>query len=70
QPRIQGAGRLSRFRHYLNLARTAPRLDQLLRDFAWGRVDQVFPEVAAPPACVVMGDFNGILIRGPAPTAT
>ena len=52
QPRIAGAGRLSRFRHYLNLARTAPRLDQLLRDFAWGRVDQVFPEVAAPPTAI------------------
>jgi polysaccharide deacetylase family protein (PEP-CTERM system associated) len=52
QPRIQGAGRLSRFRHYLNLARTGPRLDQLLRDFAWGRVDQVFPEVAAPPSAL------------------
>lgn len=47
QPRIAGAGRLSRFRHYLNLSRTAPRLELLLRDFAWGRVDQVFPELAA-----------------------
>jgi hypothetical protein len=52
QPRIAGAGRLSRFRHYLNLARTASRLDQLLRDFAWGRVDQVYPEVLAPPAAI------------------
>ncbi len=52
QPRIAGAGRLSRFRHYLNLARTAPRLDQLLRDFAWGRVDRVYPEVAAPPSAL------------------
>jgi polysaccharide deacetylase family protein (PEP-CTERM system associated) len=52
QPRIQGAGRLSRFRHYLNLARTAPRLDLPLRDFAWGRVDQVFPEILAPPAAI------------------
>jgi polysaccharide deacetylase family protein (PEP-CTERM system associated) len=50
QPRIGGAGRLSRFRHYLNLARTAPRLERLLRDFAWGRMDAVFPELAAAPA--------------------
>jgi len=49
QPRIAGAGRLSRFRHYLNLGRTAPRLDRLLRDFAWGRIDETFPELAAPP---------------------
>ena len=50
QPRIAGAGRLSRFRHYLNLGRTAPRLEQLLHDFAWGRMDRVFPELAARPA--------------------
>ena len=49
QPRIAGAGRLSRFRHYLNLGRTAPRLERLLRDFAWGRLDQVFFEVRAAP---------------------
>ena len=48
QPRIAGASRLSRLRHYLNLARTAPRLDRLLRDFAWGRMDEVFPEIAEP----------------------
>lgn len=52
QPRIAGAGRLSRLRHYLNLARTAPRLERLLRDFAWGRMDEVFPELAAPPAAL------------------
>lgn len=48
QPRIAGAGRLSRLRHYLNLARTAPRLDLLLRDFAWGRVDRAFADVLSP----------------------
>lgn len=50
QPRIAGAGRLSRFRHYLNLGRTASRLERLLRDFAWGRMDQVFPELRVAPA--------------------
>jgi polysaccharide deacetylase family protein (PEP-CTERM system associated) len=43
QPRISGAGRLSRFRHYLNLNRTAPRMARLLRDFQWDRMDKVFP---------------------------
>ena len=33
QPRIADAGWLSRFRHYLNLDRTLPRLDRLLADF-------------------------------------
>ena len=41
QPRVAAPWR-SRFRHYLNLSRTAPRLDQLLGDFAWDRVDRVY----------------------------
>lgn len=35
QPRIQGASIKSRFRHYLNLEKTLPRLNQLLEDFQW-----------------------------------
>jgi polysaccharide deacetylase family protein (PEP-CTERM system associated) len=42
QPRVAGAGLLSRFRHYNNLAKTFPRLERLLRDFAWDRMDRVF----------------------------
>lgn len=42
QPRIRQAGARARFRHYLNLSRTRPRLEALLREFAWGRMDQVF----------------------------
>ena len=47
QPRVTAAPRLARFRHYLNLGRTADRLAYLLRDFQWGRVDQVFAEALA-----------------------
>jgi polysaccharide deacetylase family protein (PEP-CTERM system associated) len=36
QPRIADAGLLSRFRHYLNLGRTLPRLERLLADFRFG----------------------------------
>jgi len=36
QPRIEGARWRSRFRHYLNLDRTLPRLNRLLRDFHFG----------------------------------
>jgi hypothetical protein len=32
----------TRFRHYLNLERTEPRLKKLLQDFHWDRVDRVF----------------------------
>lgn len=42
QPRIAGAGARSRLRHYLNLDRVAGRLERLLRDFEWDRIDRVF----------------------------
>jgi polysaccharide deacetylase family protein (PEP-CTERM system associated) len=42
QPRINGPGAKARFRHYVNLHRTEPRLGQLLRDFRWSRADRVF----------------------------
>ena len=41
QPRLAGLGVKTRFRHYLNLARTYQRLEKLLTDFRWGRMDQV-----------------------------
>jgi polysaccharide deacetylase family protein (PEP-CTERM system associated) len=52
QPRVAGAGRLSRFRHYLNLSATAGRLERLLAEFAWDRMDSVFASAldAAPAA--------------------
>jgi polysaccharide deacetylase family protein (PEP-CTERM system associated) len=45
QPRIDAAGHLSRFRHYLNLNEMAGRLKLLMQDFAWGRVDHVFSDI-------------------------
>lgn len=42
QPRQRGINVKTRFRHYLNLRRMEPRLRQLLRDFRWGRMDEVF----------------------------
>ncbi|MEO1574823.1 MAG: XrtA system polysaccharide deacetylase [Pseudomonadota bacterium] len=48
QPRVPGISAKSRFRHYLNLKRMAPRLERLLGDFRWDRMDRVFlPEQAA-----------------------
>lgn len=44
QPRIPGIGLKTRFRHYLNLHRMQPRLERLLRDFKWDRMDRVFLE--------------------------
>jgi polysaccharide deacetylase family protein (PEP-CTERM system associated) len=42
QPRIGGLSLRTQVRHYLNLGRLEERLGNLLRDFAWGRVDRVF----------------------------
>jgi polysaccharide deacetylase family protein (PEP-CTERM system associated) len=42
QPRVPGATLKNRVRHYLNLGRTIPRLDRLLGDFRFDRLDRVF----------------------------
>lgn len=42
QPRVSGAPLKSRFRHYLNLDAMHGRLERLLGDFRWGRMDEVF----------------------------
>lgn len=42
QPRVAGVSLKTRFRHYLNLHRTEARLQRLLSDFHWDRVDRVF----------------------------
>lgn len=42
QPRVPGVGAKTRFRHYVNLRKTAPRLTRLFRDFQWKRADHVF----------------------------
>lgn len=42
QPRVAGTSLKTRFRHYVNLHRTEPRLARLLDDFRWDRIDRVF----------------------------
>jgi polysaccharide deacetylase family protein (PEP-CTERM system associated) len=42
QPRQPGIGVKTRFRHYVNLDRMERRLQRLLADFQWGRMDQIF----------------------------
>jgi len=41
QPRVEGLGRMSRFRHYLNLDRCEARLRSLLSSFRWTSVQCV-----------------------------
>jgi polysaccharide deacetylase family protein (PEP-CTERM system associated) len=42
QPRVAGIDARTRFRHYLNIDRMPGRLEQLLSDFSWGRMDEIF----------------------------
>jgi polysaccharide deacetylase family protein (PEP-CTERM system associated) len=42
QPRVNVPEVKTRFRHYLNLERTASRLARLFRDFRWTRIDRLF----------------------------
>jgi polysaccharide deacetylase family protein (PEP-CTERM system associated) len=47
QPRVRGVNARTRFRHYVNLHRMERKLDRLLGDFRWDRVDRVFLPQAA-----------------------
>ena len=47
QPRMPHAPIKSRLRHYTNLDVMADKLRLLLRDFAWGRMDEVVAREAA-----------------------
>ena len=54
QPRVPGIDLRTRFRHYVNIGRTEQRLQRLLTDFRWGRMDDIFlgRRVAAPAQAV------------------
>ncbi|NII11171.1 XrtA system polysaccharide deacetylase [Oleiagrimonas sp. C23AA] len=62
QPRVPGVTTKNRVRHYLNLARTAPRIEQLVRDFRFDRMDKVF---LAPGHA----DYPVVTLQPDAPTA-
>ena len=42
QPRVAGINLKTRFRHYVNIGRMEQRLAALLKDFRWGRMDDIF----------------------------
>ncbi|MDO9315439.1 MAG: DUF3473 domain-containing protein [Burkholderiaceae bacterium] len=50
QPRIDGIDSKTRFRHYVNIDRMEQRLNCLLSDFRWGRMDHIFLNRAVPLA--------------------
>ncbi|HSH30485.1 MAG TPA: XrtA system polysaccharide deacetylase [Thiohalobacter sp.] len=49
QPRQPGLNARTRFRHYLNLQRMEARLQRLLADFTWQRMDETFSPAARFP---------------------
>ncbi|MBV9890987.1 MAG: DUF3473 domain-containing protein, partial [Rhizobacter sp.] len=49
QPRVEGIGAKTRFRHYVNIDRMESRLHKLLGDFSWARMDSIFLG-GSPPA--------------------
>ena len=53
QPRIAGISSKTRFRHYVNIDRMEGRLNQLLGDFKWGRMDHIFLDRFANHVAVV-----------------
>ena len=65
QPRIAQADAKSRFRHYVNIGRTEQRLQQLMQDFRWGRMDQIFLP-GAPAARTATPDLSAPLPAAPA----
>jgi len=49
QPRVAGIDAKARFRHYVNLRSNEAKLQRLLSDFRWGRMDTIFlPRAGAP----------------------
>lgn len=47
QPRVAGIDAKTRFRHYVNIGRMEGRLQRLLQDFRWGRMDRIFLDTSA-----------------------
>jgi len=52
QPRVAGISSKTRFRHYVNIHRMEGRLNRLLGDFKWGRMDHIFLDKLAQPAVI------------------
>ena len=48
QPRVAGIDAKTRFRHYVNIDRNERKLDRLLRDFRWDRMDSIFLSRSRP----------------------
>ncbi len=62
QPRQQGISAKTRFRHYINLHRMERRLEALLKDFRWGRMDHLFLDGALDTKSVAVWPVSSAAI--------
>lgn len=62
QPRIGNCGWKSRLRHYTNLGRMEAKLDRLLHDFSWDRMDQVFADLLAVSPTIARQDAAPVAV--------
>ncbi len=69
QPHVDAAPAMARFRHYLNLSRMPARMERLLTDFAWGRVDQVFADALGASETIALGAPEAIALGASEATA-
>jgi polysaccharide deacetylase family protein (PEP-CTERM system associated) len=51
QPRVPGIDAKTRFRHYVNLGANEAKLRRLLKDFRWGRMDEIFLQSGKASTC-------------------
>ncbi|HTW69555.1 MAG TPA: XrtA system polysaccharide deacetylase [Acetobacteraceae bacterium] len=68
QPRVSRAGWKSRLRHYTNLSRMHGKLERLLGDFAWDRMDRVFAGLLADDQVGSGNDAGSQLSVPPSPS--
>lgn len=66
QPRVPGVNLKNKVRHYLNLTRTASRIERLIQDFRFDRMDRVFPgsEEADYPVVSLRSDGSSVRAGG------
>lgn len=62
QPRPKGLKLKTQFRHYLNLSRMESRLNHLLNDFQWDRMDRVFANAIEAPATTLDSECQGAAV--------
>jgi polysaccharide deacetylase family protein (PEP-CTERM system associated) len=60
QPRIPGIDAKTRFRHYVNLDTNEGKLNRLLGDFRWGRMDEIFLARPVEPAAAAQSALASV----------